>query len=258
MRLFIFALSIATIAACQPSSGSSSADEQTPAYTIPSHHTEQLSKLLDAHGGYEQWSKMNTLSYSKGDESTITNLQNRKIRLETDKKVIGFDGNEVWVAPASVDASKARFYHNLYFYFYAMPFVVGDPGAYYEAVDSMNIKGKSYNGIKISYLDGVGDASDDNYILWTDPETNQMEWLMYTVTYRSGEPSENYRLINYEDWGSFNGLILPTKMQWYHFDGDSIGGKRGDAMIFENVIIDKTYPPDSLFVKPENAIVAPR
>ena len=258
MRLFIFTLIFCGLAACQPSatsSNSSSSEAPVAAYQAPSHHVALLTSVFDAHGGYEQWSSMKTLSYSKGEEETITNLENRKIRVSDADRTIGFDGNEVWISP---DTSRARFYHNLYFYFYAMPFVVGDPGAFYEEVPSREIQGKTYRGIKISYREGVGDASDDNYILWVDPETYQMEWLMYTVTYRSQEPSDDYRLIKYDGWQTFNGVKLPTSLQWYNFDGETVGDPRGDGTRFEDVQLAKEAPADSLFDMPSNAIVAPR
>lgn len=258
MRLFYFILLAVLFIACQKTQNSSTEIATTPSVELPSHHSELLTKVFEAHGGYAQWNQMKSLSYKKGGESTITNLENRKIRVEDSERVIGFDGNAVWIQPDTIDASRARFYHNLYFYFYAMPFVVGDPGAYYEEVPSMVIKGKKYNGIKVSYNEGVGDASDDNYVLWIDPDSNQMEWLMYTVTYRSGEPSDNYRLINYLEWGSFNGLRLPTQIQWFHYDGDSVGAERGEPVLFADIEINESFPADSLFEMPEQAIIAPR
>ncbi|MEM0939322.1 MAG: DUF6503 family protein [Bacteroidota bacterium] len=226
-------------------------------YKTPAHHIKALTKVFDAHGGYENWHKMKTLSYNKGEERTITNLQDRKTRLESPNQTIGFDGKNVWVSPDSVDVSRARFYHNLYFYFFAMPFVVGDPGAFYEVIDSKEINGKMYEGLKISYNDGVGDSPEDNYIIWSDPETDQMEWLMYTVTYRSKETSDNYRLIRYADWKGFNGVVLPQSLQWYQFSNDSIGDLRSEV-IFENIELSTTVPDPSIFEMPENAQVAPR
>ncbi|MEQ9466762.1 MAG: DUF6503 family protein [Ekhidna sp.] len=245
------------LVACQPSKQTEEKQPEVPAYKAPEHHSASLTNVFDAHGGYEQWSKMKLLSYEKGGESTIVNLQNRKIRLESPQQTIGFDGDDVWVTPDTVDASRARFYHNLFFYFYTMPFVVGDPGAYYEDVEPRELSGKAYNGIKISYGENIGDAPDDNYILWFDPETNKMEWLMYTVTYGSGEPSDSYHLIKYEDWTEFNGLLLPASLQWFQYDGDSVGDPRGEATLFENIEISEEAPSDSLFVMPENAQIAP-
>ncbi|MEP1033949.1 DUF6503 family protein [Ekhidna sp.] len=250
--LAIFAFSIA----CQPATQNETTEEQVPVYQKPEHHSESLTKVLDAHGGYEQWSRMKSLTYLKGDESTVTNLQNRKIRLESPKQTIGFDGQNVWIAPDSVDASRARFYHNLYFYFYAMPFVVGDPGAYYEDVEARELDGKMYSGIKISYGENIGDAPDDNYIIWYDENSNKMEWLMYTVTYRSGEPSDKYRLVKYDQWSEFNGLVLPTVLQWYEYDGVRVGEVRSEAM-FDNIQLSAAAPEERLFDMPEGSIIAP-
>ncbi|WP_420576467.1 DUF6503 family protein [Ekhidna sp.] len=244
------------IVACQPAKRGEEKPNEEASYRAPDHHSASLTKVLDAHGGYEQWSKMKSLSYSKGNEFTITNLRNRKILVESPNQTIGFDGTDVWVSPDSMDASRARFYHNLFFYFYSMPFVVGDPGAFYEDVEPRELKGKTLNGIKISYGENVGDAPDDNYILWYDPETNKMEWLMYTVTYNSGEPSNSYNLIKYDRWGEVNGLLLPKAIQWHQFENDSVGEMR-DEVLFENIEITQEPPADSLFVMPKDAQIAP-
>ena len=259
MKNLTYLTAILVLWSCQPSQKQEETKEKEVAkYETPAHHTASLTKVFDTHGGYEQWSSMKSLSYSKGEESTVTNLQNRKIRLESPEQVIGFDGENVWVAPDSLDASRARFYHNLYFYFYAMPFVVGDPGAYYEDIESKELDGKMYNGVKVSFNQGVGDAPDDNYIIWSDPETGKMEWLMYTVTYRSGEPSDKYGLIKYGSWGEVNGLVLPTSLQWFQYDGEKVGEARGDATLFENIEVTNVAPDENLFAMPEGAQVAPR
>lgn len=253
---YLTILSLAMLLACQPSQQKEKSELAKPTYQVPDHHSASLTQIFEAHGGYEQWSKMKSLSYTKGEESTITNLQNRKIRLESPQQTIGFDGENVWVTPDTVDASRARFYHNLYFYFYAMPFVVGDPGAYYEDVEPRELNGKMYNGIKVSYAENIGDAPDDNYILWIDPETNKMEWLMYTVTYRSGEPSDKYSLINYNQWEETNGLVLPKSLVWYTYNDGQIGEQRSEA-VFENVNISEEVPSEELFEMPDNAQIAP-
>ena len=258
MKKFLYSSLVTFLFACQPTQKQAEEPKQGEfTYTKPSHHSDTLTKVFNAHGGYEQWSKMKSLSYIKGEESTITNLQNRKIRLESPSQTIGFDGSEVWVTPDTVDASRARFYHNLYFYFYSMPFVVGDPGAFYEDVEPMELDGKQFNGIKVSYGDGIGDAPDDNYIIWYDQETNKMTWLMYTVTYRSGESSDQYSLIKYADWAEVNGLLLPTTFQWYQYQDGVVGNQRNEAK-FEGVVINEEMPDDALFEKLEGAQIAPR
>ena len=137
-----------------------------------------------------------------------------------------------------------------------MPFVVGDPGVSYEDMEQRELKGKTYNGIKISYGEGVGDAPDDNYIIWYDPQTNKMEWLMYTVTYGNNEPNEQYRLIKYDQWSDFEELLLPTKIQWYQYEEDSVGDVAGEVA-FENIKLSKLVPNQDLFEMPEGAQIAP-
>ena len=159
--------------------------------------------------------------------------------------------------PDTVEVGNARFYHNLYFYFYAFPFVVGDPGVFYEDVEPKEILGTTYNGIKITYDEGVGDSPKDYYIIWYNPETYKMEWLMYTVTFRSGERNENYRLINYGDWAEFEGLLLPTSLQWYQYQDDVIGEKRGNKVVFENINISTEAPSEDIFAMPQGAQLAP-
>ena len=231
--------------------------EDKETYQTPKNHISELTDVFDAHGSYKQWDQMNTLSYKRGDESTITDLKSRKIRLESPSQIIGYDGEDVWVTPDSVDASRARFYHNLYFYFYAMPFVVGDPGAYYEVLEQRQLAGKIYNQVKVSYNENVGDAPDDNYIILSDPETNQMKWLLYTVTYRSGEPSERYSLIGYENWTDIGGLRLPTSLKWFQFNADTVGEARSEVFFEEIKILAEQVDP-SIFSMPEGAQIAPR
>ncbi|MEO1255226.1 MAG: DUF6503 family protein, partial [Bacteroidota bacterium] len=135
---------------------------------------------------------------------------------------------------------------------------VGDPGANYEELEPKELDGKTYSGIKVSYSEGIGDAPDDNYIIWYDPETGKMEWLMYTVTYGRGESSDKFSLIKYGTWQEFNGLVLPTSLQWFQYDGETVGEARGDATMFSDIQISDEAPDETLFVMPAGAQIAPK
>lgn len=241
---------------CQPNQQQEASDSIDEAPVKVDHHSASITQVFDAHGGYANWASMKQMSYDRGGEKTVVNLENRKIKLTSETQTIGFDGANVWIAPDSLDASRARFYHNLYFYFYAMPFVVGDPGVFYEDVEPKDFLGKSLNGVKVSYGDGIGDSPKDYYIVWYDPTTYKMEWLMYTVTFRSGEAHENYNLIKYDQWAEVEGLNLPTTIQWYVYKDGEIGEMRNEAT-FENIQLSVTAPSDDLFVMPEGAKIAP-
>jgi hypothetical protein len=222
-------------------------------------YPENISKIFDAHGGLDNWNAMQSLVFTMpkpdGDEITTTNLKSRESLIEMPSHTIGFDGDTVWLHEKDTVKYKgynAKFYYNLFFYFYAMPFVLGDDGISYKEVASLNFEGKEYSGIRVSFGVGVGESPEDEYILYYDTETNKMAWLAYTVTFFSKEKTKDFHLIKYDDWQMVNNLLLPKTLKWYDFENKEVG-KFQREMSFVNVSISQTKPKDSLFKKPENA-----
>ncbi|MEQ8471219.1 MAG: DUF6503 family protein [Marinoscillum sp.] len=241
MNRILLGLIVLTVTACQTKS-----DQAKPV----------INKVFDAHGGYAVWEQMQAIRLVLEDEVHLISLKDRKILITNPEKQIGFDGEKVWVSPGTADASGAHFYYNLYFYFFGMPFVLGDPGINYELLPSRELLGKEYTGIKASFESGVGNSSEDNYILWVDPETYKVEWLMYTVTYQTGESSDQYNLIRYSDWVDRKGLIVPQKLQWHVYKNDTVGEVRNEV-VFTKIQLSKDRTSEVNFQMPENAQVAP-
>ncbi|TXD84862.1 hypothetical protein ESY86_03975 [Subsaximicrobium wynnwilliamsii] len=229
--------------------------------TRPSlNYPENLSKVFEAHGGIGTWNAMNTLKFTMdkegGDEITTTDLKNRKSLIQMPKHHIGFDGENVWLQKADTTSYKGnpKFYYNLMFYFYAMPFVLGDDGIIYENIAPLQFEGKSYPGIKISYKAGVGESPEDNYVMYYDSETYQMAWLGYTVTFFTNEKEEAYHFIKYRDWQTLNGLTLPKTLTWYNYENNLPTTKQRD-LEFSDVLISEEKMDDSMFNLPEGAEV---
>lgn len=254
MRATIFLAAIALLVSCSPKQKEESAVDHYA--TLP----ESFSKVLKAHGGLDKWRSFKTLEFdllheqdSTPSEHYTLDLINRKDLTVADSFKIGFDGNEVWVAPdkKAFKGRSARFYHNLYSYFLTIPFIVSDPGANY-ADDTLTVNGKLYNVISISFNEGVGDADKDAYKLLIDPSTNRMEKLLYTVTYYSGEAHENYNFLSYEDWTDVNGLQLPSKLVGYKYSPGVTGDKRYEVS-FENIQLKTESPNQDMFVMPSES-----
>ena len=219
-----------------------------------------MMKGLQAHGGLEAWSKMKTVEFSfpKGEAKELhqVDLPSRKVRISHPDYIVGFDGQEVWVTP-SIEASgmkSPRFYHNLIFYFYAIPYVLADPGINYEILPDRVINGKTLDAIKISFNDGVGDAPDDYYIAHFDKETHEFYFLLYTVTFFSGEANENFGAIIYDDWKEVSGLKVPQSMKGYKFAADTLGEQRY-VRIFDDIKLSTTPLASSLFEIPEGGVI---
>ncbi len=220
-------------------------------------YPEVLNKIFNAHGGLDLWKKQRTLVFVRpmpdAPETHTIDLYTRKDRIDTPQFSIGHDGQQTWLFDGdSAYEGNADFYHNLMFYFYAMPFVMADDGINYSETTPLEFEGKTYPGIAITYNDGVGTSPKDEYYLHYDADTYQMAWLGYTVTYRTGEDSDDVRWLRYE-WGTFNGLTLPQSISWYNYEGRNIKDLR-TKIIFENTEISENQKPMDFYGKPEGAV----
>ena len=223
-------------------------------------YPENISKIFKAHGGIDHWNAMQSLVFTMpspdGNEITTTNLKSRESLIDMPNHIIGFDGKDVWLHKKDTTSIKGnpKFYYNLFFYFYAMPFVLSDAGIVYEYAEALTFEDKDYPGIKISYNAGVGESPEDEYILYYDKDTNKMAWLAYTVTFFTKEKTKEFHLIKYDDWQMVNELLMPKTFKWYHFE-DKIVGEFQREINFINVSTSQTKPEDDLFEKPEDAII---
>lgn len=214
---------------------------------------DELGKVFKTHGGIDTWRKVRILSFNKGDEVHTADLKSRKTVINHPEYSLGFDGTEVWLDEEKEGAFKNNptFYYNLYFYFYAMPFVLADDGIIYEKVEEINFEGKTYPGIKISYKANVGTSPDDNYIIYYNPENFQMEWLAYTVTFKTKKPSDRYNILKYNKWENVNGLILPKEILWYKKDEKGNPTEpAGTPTVFTLPLVSQTNLADSFFEAP--------
>lgn len=223
----------------------------------PKEYPAQLQAMFTAHGGLNHWKKMNNLCFEmkgkNGEETHTVSLPDRKTKIESKDWSIGYDGKGVWLLKHDLGyEGNPVFYHNLMFYFYAMPFIISDPGTNYETVAPTELDGKIYNGLKVSYNKGVGDSPEDEYILYFDPETNKMAWLAYTVTFKDQKKSDDWHYIKYDKWQDVNGLLLPEKLVWYNIENGKPKGKKMDVK-FDKITATETMLDASVFAKPAEA-----
>ena len=218
-----------------------------------------MASIFNAHGSIAKWNAMNNLCFTmdnNGSQEVHTiDLKNRNEKIEHKDWSIGSFENKSWVLENEPEAYKgnAIFYKNLMFYFYAMPFVVGDDGVVYTEMPQTELEGVMYNTTKISFEDGIGYSSTDEYIIYSDPATHQMTWLAYTVTGNSGKKSDRWSYIKYAEWQEINGLQLPKKLTWYAVEENRPTTAKADRT-FDKVTVTKTELNNSVFQKPAAAV----
>lgn len=214
---------------------------------------EELGKVFETHGGLNTWKKAQVLSFNMGEEVHTADLHSRKTVINSPTYSLGFNGKEVWFHEEVKSENKVNpeFYYNLYFYFYAMPFVLADDGITYEKVADLVFEGTNYPGYKISYASDKGTSPEDNYIIYYNSTSYQMEWLAYTVTFNSKKPSEKYSIIKYNKWEPTSGLILPKEITWYKKDENGTPTEPArPATEFTLPLVSNSKLADSFFEKP--------
>ena len=258
LLLLSFAVFASLFSSCANQDSSTAVAPVVPQVKLPA----ALDLCLSESGGLGKWNEMKSLTFSfdKGESTEVhkISLKDRKALITRDEVKLGFDGKDVWVSPnkAAWGKGSARFYHNLVFYFFAIPYVLADDGTVYEEVAPKIIDGISHKGVKVSYKDGVGDAPDDYYIAYFNPTSGLVHLLLYTVTYYNGEPNEKYKAIIYEDWQESNGMRVPLQMSGYKYENDTLGEKRYER-IFKDVVLSKESFDDSIFQMPNEAEIDP-
>ena len=246
----IYFYCFAFLAAC--SSGDENSADKKPAYP------DYFGKVLQAHGELEKWKQMGTLQYrlQKDDQTEIhlIDLTNRKDLIKTSNYTLGYNGEKVWVSPeaAAFPGKSAKFYHNLYFYFLSIPFVLADPGVTYEQLENMELQGKQYQQIEVAFGEGVGDSPEDKYRLLINPETNQLEWLLYTVTFFDGQPSDKFNALKYDDYQEHKGLLFPHKLTGYAYEEGQVGEVRY-VVHFDQLQLAEEQPDQQQFEMPQQA-----
>lgn len=186
----------------------------------PSRYPTVLQNIFEAHGGLNNWNSMNTLRFSFDASSTTethtTDLKSRKAHIESSAYTMGFDGENTWIKDDNNNFDgNAKFYYNLMFYFYAMPFVISDPGVFYTERKDTTLDFQTYGTLHIGFVRSVGNSPNDEYIIYYNKKTFEMAWLGYTVTYFDNKRSTEWHFIKYKDWQTINGLKLPKTMVWY-------------------------------------------
>ena len=253
-NLLLFALTLAiSCTSPAPTETATEPDAPEPAY-LPS-----LQAAFDAHGKLENWKKYKTLTFTRrsgeSQENHTIDLENRKVRISSEDYELGFDGQDVWVSPDkdAYSGRSARFFHNLWFYFFSIPHILSDPGVNASDMEDVVFNGKNYKRIMITFGDNVGDAPDDKYLLYLS-EDNRLDFINYSVTYYDPSRTNNFNALVYEDWQEVDGLLVPGTMKGYRWENDTIGDQRYEVQVSE-IAFSAEKADQAIFEVPEGAYV---
>lgn len=216
-------------------------------------------KLEHYLGSYNpgQWETQEVVSFQTGQGPMqydhLVDLKSRKVLLtRADSVSLGFDGEDVWVAPSksalSLGGRPPRFFYNLPFYFFAIPYVYLDDGVIVDSPLKKKFGGRLYDMIRVTFKPGVGDTPKDEYLNYFDPTTQELKFLLYTVTYYSGKANEDYYATIYDTWQLVDGVKVPEQVSYAFLKDDSLDVYMTTR--YSSVTFSKKSPPIHLFERP--------
>ncbi len=178
--------------------------------------------------------------------------------------VYGFDAETAWKEDAktpSMAGPGTRFLLPTLAYFVGAPFKLSDPGVNLELKEEQMVLtegGEAYDAAKMTFDAGVGDAPDDWYVVYKNPETGVMEGMAYIVTYSKSreEAEETPSCVVYKNYTDVNGLKLSQDWTFYYWDEEKGGSGEPKylATVRKMTFVDGD---DSLFSMPEGGVEEP-
>lgn len=278
MRAPVFVLLVSLLAfGCQPVAEPPA--EPVPALAVPDANTitarvasaqERLQQseggqrvwdAIEAHGGLQQWFANGPLhfryTYQREGRtpidtySTVDTWSSRVVqRVAQDTTVtFGWDGQQAWIYPAGGDVPlNPRFWSLTPYYFVAIPFVFADPGVFHTDEGTFTYEDRTYDLVRITFGENVGDAPDDYYIVFIDQDTNRVGAIRYTVSYPgfydAGQRSaENFMV--YQEAQVIDGITFPTTYRSTPWNDGSIGDFATEILLRD--VAFRPALPDTFF-----------
>ncbi len=222
-----------------------------------------LDKLENAHG-FNTWYDQGTISARidlnfRGNDRLdgtmhLSPSMDRVLIKPDDGRKVGYDGETVWLSPSDAEWKSARFDIFTWPYFIAAQFKFSDPGAIVTLEEDRELFGETYKTARLTFESGVGDAPDDWYIIYMDPDTGFLKALAYIVTFNKDteEAEKDPHIIVYDKYRQVGGTTIP--MRWEFFDWSEELGAYGD-FIGEATLSEVSFAPrqETPFAVPEDS-----
>lgn len=221
---------------------------ETPKAVI---YPEALNKVFEAHGGLSAWNDFQKVVFnvhkSRTIESHEANLKSDVTLIQANTFTLGASEENIWIkSKGQRFTQNPKFYKDFYYYFVAMPFVLGDEDVMFNRMPPLSYKGVGYPGYKVSFTKNQSPVA--HYFLYYHPKTYRVTWLGYTIP-----NTEKIAMVNYEKLHKVNGLLLPSKITWHKFKNDVIGGKT-NSIRFSAIELSAQEISEELVMQPEGAV----
>lgn len=267
MRTLILTMTIAFLVTTRNSTQPKYASKETK---------EVIQKMIQAHGGYDKWKELETLTFTSTMHSNSLGFLRFWIKTQTidmktrrsyqDWPLVGskmsFNGKEAWSSNWRV-GNPPNHQHSVFYYYVNLPWLTQDDNVILGEVEKINhpaFQNEVYK-IKMSFTKTptLGKSKNDTYTLFIDSTSYLLSGYEYTVGYGAlldimNVPKDKQffgpvlRINNYT--GDVNGLKFPMLMTTNSLD---LKQQYGDHAIYDFKINEKF--DESRMIKTKNDII---
>lgn len=163
----------------------------------------------------------------------LTNSSQASIEKKNGDRLIIIN-NQVYRSSTYTNPKGARFDAYTWTYFFLYPFKLSDPGTIWSPEKRRNLNGNSYNVATLTFESNIGDAPDDRYITFVNPNSNMIEKVGYIVTFgkSKAEAMKNQRAISYDNYVEVDGVYFSDQWSFWSYDeNQGLIKKSGEAKI---------------------------
>jgi len=176
------------------------------------------------------------ISFSGMDDLSATFIfetTGGRARMElVDGTVVIHDGHTAWANrfPEDIPGPLLRFHVLTWPWFAASPFYMGGSDLAEPFALPLREGGETYPVVKQTFPPAAGDAPDDWYILYRDPDTDRLAAESYIVTYfkPKAEAEKEPHAIIYDQYVAVDGVWL--SMDWTFYNWNNEQGCHGDPI----------------------------
>ncbi len=157
-----------------------------------------------------------------GKMTLATNSSAGRIDMKSGDAVLFLD-DKVYVNPGYPNPESVRFTAYTWSYFFMFPYKLSDPGTQWTEPYLDELNGEEYNRAKLTFSAGTGDAPDDWYEMYSDPETNLVSTAAYIVTVNKTieEAEEDPHAISYSNYSDVDGVPIAHDWGFWAWRPDS-------------------------------------
>ncbi|SFN75550.1 hypothetical protein SAMN04487989_103212 [Bizionia echini] len=169
----------------------------------------------------------------------------------TNGDVIIYKEDQVYYSPSITNTQRIRFNAYTWSYFFLFPYKLSDEGTIWNSYPETQLGGEKYSTKKLSFEANTGDAPDDWYVVYANPNSNLVEVAAYIVTAgkTKAEAEADPHAIKYEDFIGIKNI--PFARKWTFWEWDSELGLT--QQIGEGTIKNITFlNDDKLFEVPQH------